>query len=141
MNVLEKIKKLNFPSGQFIVVGGAVLAAHGIRGTEDLDLLVSPELFEKCKQEGWELNLWTKMGKKGKDWLKKDGVELYTELIMVGESILAKDLTENDIETIEGIPFLSLARLIEFKKEYLSLYNRPKDIKDLTLIEAYLDLK
>lgn len=141
MNIIEKIRKLNFPSSQYVVVGGAVLAAHGIRETEDLDVLVSPELFERCKQEGWDLNPWTKAGKKGKDWLKKDGVELYTELIMVGKSILAKDLTGDDIETIEGVPLLSLTRLVEFKKEYLNLYNRPKDIKDLELIETYLALK
>ncbi len=138
MNIVEKIKKLNFPPDQYIVVGGAVLATHGIRNTEDLDLLVSPELFERCKQEGWNLNPWTKEGKKGKDWLEKDGVELYTELIMVEKSIVAKDLTGSDIEKIEGVPFLSLTRVAEFKKEYLRLYNRSKDVKDLSLIETYL---
>ena len=141
MQILEKIKKLNFPVGQYVVVGGAVLTAHGIRDTEDLDILVSPELFKKCKEEGWVATPWTKAGKKGKDWLTKNGIELYAELIMVGDSILVENLTKNDIEIIEGVPFLSLTRLMEFKKEYLRLYNRPKDIKDIFLIETYLRQK
>ena len=141
MKALEKVKRLNFPANQYVVVCGAVLAAHGIRDTEDLDILVRPELFKKCKEEGWMVTPWTKAGKKGKDWLAKNGIELYEELIMVGDSIFVEDLAKNDIEIIEGVPLLSLTRLMEFKKEYLRLYNRPKDIKDISLIEAYLRQK
>jgi len=31
MNIIEKAKKLNFPSGEYVIVGSGILEALGIR--------------------------------------------------------------------------------------------------------------
>lgn len=137
MNVIEEVKKLGFPANQYIVVGGAVMSLHGIRTTEDLDILTMPNLFEACKQEGWEVKSWTKPGKKGKEWLKKGNTELYTEILMAGDNIPTETLIK-EVEEVKGVPCIPLSRLVEFKEEYLRLYNRPKDAQDIALIKNYL---
>ncbi|MBC7836447.1 zinc ABC transporter substrate-binding protein [Acetobacteraceae bacterium] len=134
MNIFQELEKLNFPPDQYIVVGGAVMAVHGLREANDLDIIVTPELFEKCKKEGWEVLPWTKPGNPGKVWLKKDSVELYEELNYNQEkNPTAKDLLQ-EAEIIQGIAFITLARLIDFKR----VYGRPRDFEDIALMERYL---
>ncbi|MDO8451811.1 MAG: zinc ABC transporter substrate-binding protein, partial [bacterium] len=116
MNIFSEIRKLNFPPEQYIVVGSGVMAAKGIRKTKDLDIVVTPELFEKCVSEGWEVHPWTKESIPGKEWLKKDSVELYVQLSRKTGGIPAKELLTNS-EVIEGIPFITLETLIDFKRE------------------------
>jgi len=133
MDVVSEIKKLDFPASEYVVIGGAAMALRGIRETDDLDIAVSPELFEKCKQEGWEVMLWTKPGKMNAEWLKKGKAELFQEIIMTGDNLKFADLSK-DIEIVKGVPCLSLERMVELKKEYLGLYGRRKDTDDLVLI-------
>lgn len=137
MDVIAETKKLGFPLNQYAVFGGAVLAAHGLRSTQDLDIVVSADLFKKCIENGWEVKSWNKPGKEGKDWLKQGNTELYSEIMMIGNNLKINDLTE-DIEIIDDVPFLSLQKQLALKKEYLNLYNRPKDMQDIELINQYL---
>ena len=44
MNIIEKAKKLNFPAGEYVIVGSGTLDALGIRQANDLDVAVLPEL-------------------------------------------------------------------------------------------------
>lgn len=134
MNIFAKIKELNFPSGHYIIVGSGILAAKGIRETNDLDIVVTPGLFERCRSEGWEVFPWTKKSIPGKDWLKKGIVEVYIQLSRKTGGISAKELLKN-AEIIEGIPFITLESLIDFKREY----GRPKDFEDIQIIEAYME--
>jgi hypothetical protein len=53
MNLFDEIKKLNFPNDKYVVVGGAAMAARGIKETGDIDIVVMPDLFDRCKLEGW----------------------------------------------------------------------------------------
>lgn len=133
MDIFNQIKKLNFPSGQYIVAGSGILAAKGIRETKDLDMVVTPELFEKCRSEGWEVLPWTKEDIPGKDWLRKGDVEVYIQISRKTGGISAKELLK-DAEIIEDIPFISLENLIDFKQEY----GRPKDFEDIEIIKNYL---
>jgi hypothetical protein len=48
MNIVEEMKKLKFPQGQYVIVGSGPLVVRGIRETNDIDIVVSPKLFEKC---------------------------------------------------------------------------------------------
>jgi hypothetical protein len=115
------------------VVGSGIMAAKGIRSTNDLDIVATPELFNKCKAEGWRAYPWTKKHIEGKEWLKKDNVELYMQLSRKTGGITAGELLE-DSEVIHGIPFITLESLVDFKIEY----GRPKDFEDIKLIEKYL---
>lgn len=133
MDIFLEVKKLNFPPNQYIVVGSGIMAAKGIRETNDLDIIVTPELFEQCKKEGWETHPWTKKDIPGKEWLKRGDVELYEQLSRKTGGITAKKLLEN-AEVIQGIPFINLETFMDFKKEY----GRPKDFEDIRLVKEYL---
>lgn len=133
IDIFAEVKKLNFPTRDFIVVGSGILAAKGIRPAYDLDIVVTEELFEKCKSEGWEIMPWTRTGKIGKEWLKKGISDLMLEISFEDKGLSARDLIK-DGEIIKGINFLSLAQLIAFKKEY----GRQKDFDDIRLVETYL---
>ncbi len=133
MNIFEAVRELNFPDGKYIVVGSGILAAKGIRETNDLDIIVTPDLFEKLKSEEWTVYPWTKESISGRDWLKKNNVEAYIQLSRKTGGISAEELLKN-AEVINGIPFITLEQLVDFKREY----GRPKDFDDIKLIEEYL---
>ena len=50
MNILQKVKELNLPEGSYVVEGSGVLDVLGIREANDIDLVVSPEVYEKLKE-------------------------------------------------------------------------------------------
>ena len=52
MNIFDQVKSLNLPLGKYVVVGGGVLAAHGIRDFKDIDILITEELFDELKKNG-----------------------------------------------------------------------------------------
>ncbi|MEX0651862.1 MAG: hypothetical protein WD509_00220 [Candidatus Paceibacterota bacterium] len=45
MNIFERVKRLNFPFGEYVVVGGGVMEAYGLRNAGDLDIVVGSALF------------------------------------------------------------------------------------------------
>jgi len=136
INIFKEVKKLNFPTDCFIVVGSGIMAVKNIREAYDLDIVVSEELFEKCKNKDWELKPWTRVGTIGKPWLKKGITELMVEIIS-GDEILNLKALKKEGEEINGIWFLSLKQLIKFKKAY----GRSKDFDDIALMEKYLNSK
>ena len=42
----ERVKALNLPLDEIIVIGSGVLDAYGIRKAQDIDLAVAPEAFD-----------------------------------------------------------------------------------------------
>jgi hypothetical protein len=134
LDVLTEVKKLNFPDGHFMVVGSGILSITGIRPAYDLDIVISKELFEKCKKDGWEIKPWTRPGPILHEWLKKDNIELMVEMNIDEKVYRLNDLTDEAM-IVDGIHFLSLNQLIEFKEAY----GRQKDFDDIMLIKKYLE--
>lgn len=135
MNVIEKVKSLSFPDGQYVVVGSGILAVKGIRESHDIDIVVIPVLFEKCKAEGWEQVPWT-YEKMDQVYLKKDEFELYLDVNCKDFNPTFQELFQR-AEIIDGVVFASLQDTINFKRAY----NKPKHLKDIELIEQYLNNK
>lgn len=133
VDIFSEVKKLGFSPDQFMVVGSGILAAKGIRQTQDLDILVSPELFQECRSQGWEVKPWTWKGDPEQGWLKKDDVELMAEIRYEGQNV-SFEYMSTEAETIDGIKFLSLKQLVNIKRRS----GRPKDLDDLKLVERYL---
>lgn len=134
IDVFEEVTKLQFPEGHFIVVGSGILAAKGIRPAYDLDMVVSKELFETCaKNETWQRMPWTRRGRPGPDWLKGPKGDITIEITLEDHSLDVQQLLTRG-EIIRGVPFLSLAQLLLFKR----LYGRPKDFEDIALIERWI---
>lgn len=132
--LISKIRELDLPFGQYIVVGGAVLAAHGIRETSDLDIVVTPALFEALLQKGWPLD-----GVYEQKWnrkrLKEDAIEIYPDMYLEKQQVLL-DIQEaiDHAEIIDGIPFQTLEHLLMCKTDT----GREKDMSDVVAIRNYL---
>lgn len=134
MDVFTELDRLNLPHGQYVVVGSGIMAAKGIRPVNDLDIVVTPAVFEIFKElKGWELLPWTKEGIEGKEWLRNGEVEIYEQLSRKEGSLSVEDLLK-DSEIINGVPFITLDKLVEFKRAY----GRAKDFEDVCTIENYL---
>ena len=132
MDIFQKVKSLNLPSGEYIVFGSGPLQAHGIRETRDVDILVLSELYEKLKQEGWEERVW-ETSPPGR-FLFKDDVEV-GDSWDYGEYNPDPNWLIENAEIINGVPFAPLEEVLKGKKAF----GRPKDLEDIKLIEEYLE--
>lgn len=133
MNIFQEINKLNFKLGHYVVAGSGPMAAHGIKDITDIDIVVTPELFEKCKQEDWEQIPWTYPDHLGPIFLRRGFIELYTDVNCGNFNPTFKELLQR-ADIIQGIPFASLEDVMKFKNEY----NKPKHLEDIRKIENYL---
>lgn len=52
MNIITKIKELNFPTGEYVVVGSGIMDALGIRKANDIDIAVTPKLHTQLRKTG-----------------------------------------------------------------------------------------
>ncbi len=132
MNIVEEVKKLNLPFGQYVVFGSGILSAKGIRPAKDIDLLVTPELFSSLQRKGWKRKFLFRRVLKFK--LIKMGI---AEAFSNANSGTYKTEVEEIIKTadvIEGIPFMNLNELKIFKVQL----NREKDKNDVKLIDEFL---
>lgn len=127
--IVEKVKKLNLPEGEYVVFGSGPLALAGIREGGDIDMLVSDKLLEQLKAAGW------------KQIMKGENDKPYTfEDFEVHNSWKFSDYCptlEHLLETAtwaDGVPFASLEEV----KKWKLASGRPKDEKDLELIDAFL---
>lgn len=133
MDIWKKLKELNFPIGEYLVVGGA-MAAHGIREAHDLDILVTPKLYRQLKKDEWKICDCEQCRKTNRFMLKGDGVDILPNYTYGNYDGDVHWLMAN-ADIINGYPFINLSEYIKFKKEL----NRPKDIVDIELIRKYLD--
>ena len=127
--VIFEIKALSLPIDQYVTVGGAALAVRAFRHTDDIDLVVTPPLFERLKSEGWV----QKSRHNGRLGLKRGRVEVYLE---VNAQRFARDtdwLIAHS-ELVEGIPLADLNTLLGWKRAY----GRDKDASDVELLEKVI---
>ena len=54
LNIFERVRRLNLPRGEYIVVGGS-MEAHGLRKAHDVDIVATTTLFEELLYQGWKL--------------------------------------------------------------------------------------
>jgi hypothetical protein len=129
MNLFQQIERLHLPKDSYVVVAGAVLVAHGLLDWDgDIDLAVSPGVFAGLR--GW--GGWREQTFAGKPILK---LGCYDVGMGFGNWNLS-DL-QADAELIQGIPFMSLRKLLDWKLRM----GRPKDLWHARLIASYLQLR
>lgn len=130
MNIIEKVKQLNLPIGLYVVFGSGPLMVHGIRDSQDIDLLVTTELYRTLQANpAWEVKKWPD----GSEYLANGDYEVddiwhYNGYRPKTEDIIAK------AEFIEGVPFAPLEEVRRWKKAF----GRPKDLVDVKLIEEFM---
>lgn len=133
MDIFLKLKQLNFPLGEYVVVGGA-MAAHGIREAHDLDILVTPKLYLKLQEQGYMQCNCLQCMKTSRLLLKKGQVDILPNFMLGNYIGDTKKLIKN-ADIIKGFPFIKLKEFIKFKKQL----GRPKDLADIKLMQDYLN--
>ena len=128
----DKVKALDLPLDQIIVIGSGILDQLGIRPASDIDLAASPDLMKKFSEESG-------------DWIKKfddnqrfyfvkdddsaevwDGWEFNGQVVSYGE--LLSQLVEYD-----DVRFVDL----KFLRKWKSWRGREKDVRDVELIDEW----
>lgn len=132
IDIFSELKKLDFPLGQYVVVGGS-MEAHGIRKAKDLDIVVTPMLYKYLYHEGWQQCTCERCLESSRLDLKKGNVEVLPNY-MLGNYIGDTTKLIQNADMINGYPFVQLTELVKFKREL----GRPKDMQDIKLIEGYL---
>lgn len=126
--VLSKLTELSLPTDQYVVVGSGVLDALGIRRANDIDFVTSPRVYASLEAEGWN-----RAGHSPS--LVQDDFEVYMQWDSKDGNPNFGDLLETK-QVIEGYNFVKLDRLLDWKRRVA----RPKDLKDVELIEQYLKI-
>lgn len=134
MDVIQEVKKLGLPLGEYVVVGSGPMAVRNLRPTNDIDLVVIPRLYKKLKLSGWheehspdpwrEFGIFYRSFDAGIDWSINDFRPNPVELI-------------NDADIIDGVAFAKLQDVLAWK----IAANRDKDTADIKLIRDYLAQK
>jgi hypothetical protein len=131
-DIISKMKSLNLPKNSYVVFGSGPLGVAGIREVNDIDLLVSKEIYEKLQKSGWK-----KIHKGPNDEpIVYDVFEAHDNWNFSSYKPTLDDLLINATE-VDGILFASLIDVQKWKTSS----GRPKDIIDLKLIKRYIEKK
>jgi len=132
MNIYQKVKKLNLPKSKYVVCSGGALEGYGIRKCNDIDIVVTKDVYLDLKKNGWkEISL-----SNGSISLVRRPYEITANLNYGKYQAFTQRLIKS-ANIIKGVPFINLEEIIKFKKEM----NRDKDKEDIELIESYLRSK
>ena len=129
MNIITKVKKLDLPLGQYVVIGSGIMAQRGLRAAKDVDIAVTPDLYATLRAS----SQWEEEERYGKIFLKKEAVEINPRLDWESYSTTAEAAIAS-ATIIDGVPFMNLNELVKFKRGL----GRAKDLADIVIIEAYL---
>ncbi len=128
---IAELGSLELPASEFVVVGGGVLVVHGIRDTEDIDIVVTPRLFAELATRGWQ----PKATPDGKPGLRLGRAEAYLDVNCSAFQRSTQWLLDH-AQVVDGVPLIDLRTLALFKAGY----GREKDVRDLALIQRSLNL-
>jgi len=129
-DLFQRIKNMNLPVGKYALFGSAPLGIRGLKKCKDMDLIVVEEIWQGYKNKtGWQY----KITENGVEHIESDDsqVEMWHDWRPWYDKILP---FIEDAETIEGLPFVKLEHVLEWKKKF----GRDKDLKDAKIIEDFL---
>lgn len=135
MKIVDRIKELGLPFGKYVVIGG-VMEVHGIRLANDIDVVVTKELFESLQERGWKRKWFFRRVFTSKLLTNGKGAEAFIDYRHGTFQFSTEELIGR-ADIIDGISFLRLEDLMVFKAEMA----RKKDLLDVELIKKYLCLK
>ena len=131
--IVAKMKELNLPKNTYVVFGSGPMAAAGLRESNDIDLLVSKDVFVKLKEAGWKEQVKSLDDKP----LTHEIFEAHNNWNFSSYNPTLEHLLASATE-VEGIPFASLNEVRKWK----IASGRPKDLNDVKLIdERFISLK
>lgn len=128
----DKVKTLNLPLDQIIVIGSGILDQLGIRPASDIDLAASSDLMKKLSEESGD---WIKKFDDNQRFyfVKGDGsAEVWDGWEFDGQTVSYDDLLDYAVE-YDGVRFVDL----EFLRKWKSWRGREKDVQDVELIDEW----
>lgn len=127
--IIAKVKTLGWTPGSYIVFGSCPMALVDLRESNDIDFLVTPELFEELREADWKELV------KGPDDkpLVLDDFEVHPDWHFSPDNPSLEQLLET-ATIVDDIPFASLEEVRKWK----AFSGRPKDLEDVKLIDQYL---
>ena len=125
--LLAELDKLNLPKDQYAITSSGILAIRGIREADDLDILVTPKLWEELSQK------YLDERDKSKE-IKIGNLHVFWEGSFDEQYPIASVMEQiNTADNIKGYKFVNLGLAKKFKK----VSEREKDKRDLELIRNY----
>ena len=128
----DKVKALNLPLDQIIVIGSGILDQLGIRPASDIDLAASSDLMKKLSDGR---NDWVeKSDDNGRFYFVKDdgSAEVWDGWEFDGQAVSYDDLLDYAVK-YDGVRFVDL----EFLRKWKSWRGREKDVRDVELIDEW----
>ena len=104
MNHLDELKALNLPTGKFAIFGSGPMAVRGIRESQDLDILVRPDLWDSLV-ERYPASLHS-----NPVCLKIGNVEIYNNWLELTDRI--NEMIDT-AEVIANFPYVQLKYVVE----------------------------
>ena len=127
--IIKKVKELGLEPGSYIVFGSCPMALAGIREAGDIDFLANAEVRARFKKEGWQE---VDKGPNDKP-LAHDVYEIHDQWNFSSYQPTLEQLLAT-ATVVDDVPFASLEEVKKWKQSS----GRPKDLKDIELIDAYL---
>ena len=116
-SLLQRLKELSFPTTEYWVVAGGAMVLHGFRPqTRDIDLGCTTALADRLEGQGYPVSRCD------------DGTR---KIIYADDMEIFENWLEGNLETVDGVPVVSVDGLIQMKKKL----GREKDLADIALIE------
>lgn len=120
---LKKLDELNFNKNYYSIISGGTMLMHGLKEkTNDIDIQMLPEYFDRIK-DSFDIKKSNKY-----DYLYELGDDV---------EIAVRNYSKDDIELVDGYPTLKLEKELEWKIEH----NREKDKDAIVIIKNYLNKK
>ena len=128
----DKVKALDLPLDQIIVIGSGILDQLGIRPASDIDLAASSDLMKKLSEESGD---WLKKFADNQRFyfVKDDGsAEVWDGWEFDGQAVSYGERLSQSVE-YDGVRFVNLEFLSRWKK----WRSREKDVQDVKLIDEW----
>jgi hypothetical protein len=129
--LMNKVHELGLPLGHYVVFGSGLLAVFNLRAVNDIDIFVTEAIFEALNQSGLYKSCSDRRGVR----LVRDAVEVWSAW-GPGEWDIEELIKQAVI--IDGIPFVGLQTVLQWKKQRIELTDNFKDKEDVPMIESYL---
>ena len=123
-NLLKELRELNLSGDEYAIFASGPMAVRRIREANDLDIIVIKRLYQELKE---------------KYPVKDDRIAIGNIEIIDPDHSVVENPEEliNRAENIDGFKYVPLEDIISWKKKM----GRPKDLKDIELINNYLKNK
>ncbi len=131
MDIIKLVKSLNLEKGEYSVFGSALLQIYNLRESNDIDIIVTENLYTKLRKN----TIWKeKIHIHGNVSLYNNIFEIFKSWEFERYNPKIKDLIQDSIY-IEDIPFVNIEEVLKWKK----IRDLEKDKRDTKLIESYLN--